>query len=103
MKSSYQISVDFHNAENQAKKLDELADRVERRVADALKTSAEELHSVWKGDSATKYLRKENEMTEQLRQIARGLRDVASDIRRVAKRTYDAEMEALRIAQSRHS
>ena len=42
-------------------------------------------------------------MTEQLRQTVRGLRDVASDIRRVAKRTYDAEMEALRIAQSRHS
>ena len=75
MKTSGEIRFDFQNAMQQARKLDELADSIERRVVGKLQG--------------------------QIRQTARSLRSTAEDIRRIARRIYEAEMRALEIAQSR--
>ena len=101
MKSSSEIRFDFQNAMEQAKKLDSLADNIERRVSNKLEEAAQNIHSAWKGDSATRYIGKTQELQQQTRQTARTLRDTAEDIRRIARRIYEAEMRALEIAQKR--
>lgn len=103
MKSSSEIRVDFQNAMQQAQKLDELANDIDRRVANKLDETAQSVHAAWKGDSATLYIGKTQELRRQVQQTARTLRDTAEDIRRIARRIYEAEMRALEIAQSRNS
>lgn len=101
MKSSAEIRFDFQNARLQADRLDDLADRLERQVADQMADGAQRLHSVWTGDSASRFIAKHDELQQQVRQNIRDLRSIAEEIRRIAKRVYDAEMEALRIVAQR--
>ncbi len=103
MKSSYEIRVDFQNAMEQAGKLDDLAANIDQRVVNKLDETAQSVHAAWKGDSATRYIGKTQELRQQIRQTARTLRDTAEDIRRAARRIYAAEMRALEIAQHRQS
>ncbi|WP_294499200.1 WXG100 family type VII secretion target [uncultured Gemmiger sp.] len=100
MKNSAQIYFDFQNALSQAEKLEDLADEIDRKVADQMEESAQQLHSAWTGDSANRYIGKENELWDKVKQSARDLRNIAEEIRRIAKRVHDAEMAALRIAQT---
>lgn len=103
MKSSSEIRFDFQNAMDQAKKLDELANSIDRRVAGKLDETSQSVHAAWKGDSANRYIGKTQELRWQIQQTARTLRDTAEDIRRIARRIYEAEMRALEIAQRRDS
>ena len=103
MKSRYQIQFDYQNAISQASKLDHLADRIERQVVRRMEDVAQDLHAAWKSESASQYIQKEQALSDRIRDTARELRDTGEDIRRVAKRMYDAEMHALRIAQERKS
>lgn len=101
MKSSAEIRFDFQNARLQADRLDDLADRLERQVADQMTEGARQLHAAWTGDSASRFIAKHDELQQQVRQNIRDLRSIAEEIRRIAKRVYDAEMEALRIVAQR--
>ncbi len=101
MKSSSEIRFDFQNAMEQARRLDALADSLERRVAGKLDETAQSVHAAWKGSSANRYISKTQELRAQVRQSARTLRDIADDIRRIARRIYEAEMRALEIARRR--
>lgn len=103
MKSSSEIRFDYHNAIAQANALEGTADNIERRVARKLKETAQETHQAWRGDSATIYINKLLGLQEQVGDTAKELRDIAGDIRRIAKIIYEAEMAALRIAQQRKS
>lgn len=101
MKSSSEIRFDFQNAMEQAKKLDALADNIERRVVNKLDETSQSVHAAWKGDSANRYLIKTQELQRQIRQTANALRNTAQDIRQIARRIYEAEMRALEIARNR--
>ena len=103
MKSSSEIRFDFQNAMEQARRLDDLANNIDRRVGNKLEETAQSVNAAWKGDSAVRYISKTRELRRQLRQTSNDLRDTAEDIRRIARRIYEAEMRALRIAQSRKS
>ena len=98
MKSSTQIRFDFQNAKNQANKLDELADNLEQQVVRKMSDTAQQLSAAWSGESANRYLVKQAELQQEVAETVRALREIAEEIRRIAKRVYDAEMEALRIA-----
>ena len=97
MKSSTQIRFDFQNAKNQANKLDELADNLEQQVVRKMSDTAQQLRAAWSGQSASRYLAKQAELQQEVVETVRALREIAEEIRRIAKRVYDAEMEALRI------
>lgn len=101
MKSRYQIRFDFQNAISQARKLDDLADRLERTVVRRMDDVASDLHAAWKSDSANRYIQKEQELKGSIKDTVDELRCIADDIRTIARRIYDAEMRALRIAQQR--
>lgn len=103
MKSSGEIRFDLQSALAQAQKLDGVTERIERKVTRPMDGTAQELNAVWKGENANLFVKKELDLRRQITQTAQDLRGIARDIRATARRMYDAEMEALRIAQKRDS
>ena len=85
----------------QARDLDTLADKVRSTANDKVEQSMQVLSSGWKGNNATEFLRKYGQLKQQILDSAKELNAIADDIRRTAKIVYDAEMAALRIAQTR--
>lgn len=103
MKSSSEIRFDFRNAMEQARRLDVLADRIDQQVTNKLDETTQSVHAAWKGGNAAHYISKTQDLRQQIHQSARTLRDIAEDIRRIARRIYEAEMRALEIARRRNS
>ena len=103
MKSSTQIRFDFENARQQADRLDELASDMERQVLRKMCDSGQQLRSAWTGESANRFVVKQSELQEKIRSTLCALREIADEIRRIAKRVYDAEMQAYYIASQRRS
>lgn len=101
--SRSEIRFNYNNAKRQAQQLDAVAERLERLSLKTMESSMQSLTSAWKGNNATAYLRKTDILKKDIKKTAASIRQAADEIRRVAKRVYDAEMEALRIASKRDS
>lgn len=95
------IEFDFRKAKNQAKQLDEVADRLSQLSDRKFANAMQRLAANWKGENASLYLEKGGRLQEQMDGTVRELHSIASDIRRIAKRLYDAEMAAISLAQKR--
>ena len=100
-KTSYQIWVDFNNVNNQANRLDEIASKIETASQKDLMGNMSQLASCWISDSSNAYRKKGQNISNNLTSVAKNLRNTASTIRQMAKNTYDAEMQALQLAQMR--
>ena len=96
-----EIEFDFRKANDQAKKLDDIADRLKKLSATDFENTLQTLSANWKGANASTYLAKGSRLQDEMNATVRELGQVAADIRTIAKRIYDAEMEAIRIAESR--
>lgn len=103
MKTAHQIDVDLQTALAQARHLESIADAITHRVVKPMNSTAQTLQTAWKGASATQFIRKETALSSQVSATAQQMREIAADIRAAAKRIYNAEMEACRIAQTRRS
>ena len=103
MSSRAQIRIDFQQAINQAKRLDDIADKLDRTAKKSMENSIQNLASAWKGDNASAFLKKEERLKEKISTTSEHVRAIADDIRRVARAIYDAEMESWRIANERKS
>ncbi len=101
MASRASIEFDFHKAQAQADKLDTVADQLARLSDHKFGSTMQHLSLNWKGENASLYLAKGGRLQEQMDGTARELHSIASEIRAVARRIYNAEMRALRIAQKR--
>lgn len=102
MSSRSEIRFNFNQALAQASELDSVADHLEqldRKTENSMQT----LSAAWKGQNATAFLKKEDRLKSEVRKTAAEIHNIADDIRRIARRIYEAEMEALRIAQQRNS
>ncbi len=101
MASRYQISMDFGQAKRKADELERIADELGRLAGTEFADTLNNLGNNWKGDNAQAYIQKGMSLKEKMENTAGSLRASASTIRTVAKNIYDAEMEALRIAEER--
>lgn len=101
MASRASIEFDFHRAEAQADKLETVADNLSRLSRSKFENTMQNLASNWKGENASLYLKKGGRLQEQMDGTARELYSIASDIRTIARRIYEAEMKALRLAEER--
>lgn len=101
MASRESIEFDFRKAEAQADKLDTVADQLTRLSDNKFGSAMQHLSSNWKGENASLYLDKGGRLQEQMDGTAKELHSIAADIRTIAKRIYEAEMRALRIAEHR--
>lgn len=101
MKSSYSIEMNFRQAKQWASELEEIASEMRslanRDLADSLQT----LSGAWKGEAAEAYLFKGDQLKGKILDTAGKLEKTAATIRRIASRTYSAEMKAYRIALER--
>lgn len=103
MASRYQIQMDFNKAGQKANELDGIADRLSSVAERELPNILDALGSDWKGDNADAYIRKGAGVGENMRETVKDLRNTASTIRTIARNIYNAEMEALRIAEEREA
>lgn len=103
MRTSSQIYFDFSNARTQAARLDDLAARLERQAVKGMGQAAQSVGRAWSGKPASRYIQKGDSLKAQVSGTVSDLRSIAADIRRIAQAVYNAEMEALRIAQQRRS
>lgn len=101
MSSYYSIEFDFEQAKKQASVLDEIANDLNTLTTNKFDTTMQSLSSNWKGDSATAYLKKGVTLQSYMKNSAKDLNTVANNIRTVARKIYEAEMEAKRIAEER--
>lgn len=100
MATQREIQIDFEQAKRQARRIDEIADYLSELSRRQLENSFQSLSRSWKGENASAYLAKGTGLQEDIDGTANDLHKIALDIRTVAKRIYDAEMTALRIAET---
>lgn len=103
MSSRSEIRFNFRQALSQADDLDDLADRLGNLSGKTMESSMQMLAQAWKGENATAFLKKEGNLKNDIKDTAADIHDIADDIRRIARRVYEAEMEAWRIAHERDS
>lgn len=99
MKTEWQINVDFQNARQQAQRLDDIANDIERGVVRRMEQTHDRIRTSWRGDNANLYLGKQSKVANEIRQTAAELHSIANDIRTIAQAVYEAEMRALAIIQ----
>ena len=102
MSSKGTIEMNFQQAKEQANRLDEQAKRTKGGSKD-LGTTMQGLSGGWTGENSKGYLGKGKKCETGIGNAERGLSQTATVIRQIAQRIYNAEMEALRIAQERSS
>ncbi len=95
------IEMDFANAKRQAAELEQLAHQLEQLAGRQFHGTMQDLSLHWKGENATAYLQKGVKLQEDMKTTAARMRAAAVQIRRVAKKIYDAEMFAKRLAEKR--
>ena len=103
MASRHQIQMDFKRATQKAKELDDIADNLSKLADTDLQNTLDGLNNDWKGDNAGEYIKKGFALKENMDKTVKDIRETAGTIRTVAKNIYDAEMEALRIAEEREA
>lgn len=103
MASRYQIQMDFNRAKQKAQDLDNIANDLSRLSGTDLRNTLDGLSHDWKGDNANKYIQKGYTLKNSMDNTVKNLRNVASTIRTIAQNIYNAEMEALRIAEEREA
>lgn len=101
MKSLLSIEFDFRQAINRAEELEEISDNLKKLADEELEASLQSLSIAWKGEAASAYLVKGSRLKDKILKSSKDLKKTAATIRNVAKRTYDAEMTAYRIAMER--
>lgn len=101
MASRSKIQFDFNQAKRQARKIDDIADDLSNLSQKKLESALQTLSVHWKGVNASAYLDKGDRLQDEINKTAKELRSIASDIRTIAQRIYNAEMEVLRIAEAR--
>lgn len=95
------IEFNFRKALGQADKIDTIANNLSKLSGTEFGGTLQNLSVNWKGENASLYLSKGSSLQEKMNGTVSELHSVASDIRTIAKRLYDAEMAALSIAAER--
>lgn len=101
MKSKSAIEFDFRQAMNRADELDQVASEMKRMANNDMQSSLQQLSTAWKGEAASEYLTKGGRLKDKVLKSANDLNKTAATIRSVARRVYNAEMTAYRIAMER--
>lgn len=95
-----QVEINFEEAKQQSNRLEEAAQLL--CEADCFhKEFGDKLNSAWQGDSASRLLSIHYTEEEYLLFHTKQLKELIIQTRRRAQALYDAEMEAIRIAEER--
>lgn len=96
-----EIRMNFRAAMAMADRLQELAGKVHNLADERCYGTLRNISNGWKGENADAYLRKGEKVKGKMSRTARDLNSAAATVRTIAKNTYDAEMRAWQIAQTK--
>ncbi len=99
--TKYQIECNYRLALKRADELSQTARNIMKVSENISNDVMAGLEADWHGNSATDYKRKLNLFSAKVECEAKKLENIANTIRRVAKRTYDTEMQSLEISRKR--
>lgn len=99
--TKYQIECNYRLALKRADELSETARNIMKVSENISNDVMAGLEADWHGNSATDYKRKLNLFSAKVECESKKLENIANTIRRVAKRTYDTEMQSLEISRKR--
>ena len=99
--TKYQIECNYRLALKRADELSETARNIMKVSENISNDVMAGLEADWHGNAATDYKRKLNLFSAKVECEAKKLENIANTIRRVAKRTYDTEMQSLEISRKR--
>ena len=99
--TKYQIECNYRLALKRADELSETARNIMKVSENISNDVMAGLEADWHGNSATDYKRKLNLFSAKVECEAKKLENIANTIRRVAKRTYDTEMQSFEISRQR--
>ncbi|MDE5778006.1 MAG: hypothetical protein K2I10_05800 [Lachnospiraceae bacterium] len=95
------IIFNYEKAIKQADELVGIAKEVRKVVNANIAESLTAIDKNWDGENSVKFIKKGNVLKGKISDSADDIEKIAGDIRIMAKRIYDAEMEAIRIARQR--
>ena len=95
------ITIDFQRTMRQADKLDDQADNLKRMLNNDYRSSMQKLANEWRSESASSFFNKSDRLKRDIENTARDLEIIAGNIRRAARRIYEAEKRAEEIARLR--
>lgn len=103
MASEFTIAFNYEKAIKQADELLDIAKDVRKVAKDKMEPSIQTIDKNWDGDSSKKFVTKSNQLKEKVVDSADDIQKIAGAIKEMAKKIYDAEMEAIRVAKERES
>lgn len=99
MASEATIQLNYQQAINQAKSLENLARELRNLANNNMESTISELSGNWTGDNAKEFIAKAEKAQNDLIKNARALTEAASVIRQSAENIRKAELAAKRIAE----
>ncbi len=100
MKSEYEIYMDFNNAMNQVSNLRKISGAVSDIGNNEIEGAIQSVQSNWTGENSDAYVAKSKTVKGKVVETGNDIGKVANTIEAIATRIRDAELEALRIAES---
>lgn len=100
-KSAFEIKMDYNRAIRQANELDSIARELRNTANNELQDCVADISHNWTGENSNAYVQKCNVLKSNIVSTAKKIEKTADTIRLIAKKIYDAEMFALRLALAR--
>lgn len=94
------IEINFQSAQEQANRIEEAANSMKQLANQQMTETFQRISACWKGEAASAYLSKAEKVKQEVTSTADALYTIAKKIREQARRIYEAEKQAIAIAQS---
>ena len=101
MRSRSEIIMDYNRVMGLADQLDSLAGKLKQEVDGIVRGTFDSLRTAWQGENSELFMSRSYDFISNAASSADSLQSFAYSIRSNAQRVYNAEMEALRIAEER--
>lgn len=96
------IEIDFNNTIRQANELLEISDNIEKLSTRKMSTTIQMISQNWTSQSSNQFIIKSNIVKGNIEATSHNLEKVATNIKLIAKKVYQAEMRAKEIATTRN-
>lgn len=103
MANEFMIAFNYEKAVKQADELLDIAKDIHKVATDKLEPSIKIVDKNWDGASSKKFVAKSRQLKDKVVDSANDIQAIADSIKEMAKKIYDAEMEAIRIAKEREA
>lgn len=101
MASESEIRLNYEESLRKAREMEDIASELRQNANGELDQALAQLSQGWKGEGADAYMQKGAALREKILESAKDLEHTAEAVKTMAKRLYDAEMAAYRLAQMR--